>query len=306
MKQMRKLFIILLISVPLCSGCSVSGSGPSEPMAVAALPLAGQDACASAGFADVPSGVWYAEAAAWCREHNILTGTTFDAETAMTRAAVADALYRAEGSPSVKNSPGFADVPSGSAYANAVSWVSEKGVMSGYDDGRFGGEDPVTREEMAAILWRCAGSPAAPSGEDFADEENISASAGTAVDWARANGILGGKGDNLFDPKGSLTRAQTAVILHRCLAGGRDTGTPGPVVYMTTDISTGGLLAVYAALGWIPGERVAVKLSTGEPGSNYLRPGLIGPLVQSLDNPTIVECNTAYGGSRAGTAMHYS
>ena len=78
-----------------------------------------------------------------------------------------------------------------------------------------------------------------------------------------------------------------------------------PVVYMTTDISTEGLMAVYEALNWTPTGNVAVKLSTGEPpASNYLRPELIADLVQSVDG-TIVECNTAYGGSRAETAMHY-
>ncbi|MBD5130355.1 MAG: DUF362 domain-containing protein [Ruminococcaceae bacterium] len=78
-----------------------------------------------------------------------------------------------------------------------------------------------------------------------------------------------------------------------------------PVVYMTTDISPEGLQAVYDALGWSPTGKLAVKLSTGEPpASNYLRPELIGDLVKSLGG-TIVECNTAYGGSRAETAMHY-
>lgn len=78
-----------------------------------------------------------------------------------------------------------------------------------------------------------------------------------------------------------------------------------PVVYMTQEITPEGLMAVYQALQWEPQGRVAVKLSTGEPpASNYLRPELIAGLVQS-QNGTIVECNTAYGGSRAETAMHY-
>ncbi len=80
-----------------------------------------------------------------------------------------------------------------------------------------------------------------------------------------------------------------------------DTG--APVVYMTTDISSDGLMAIYEALGALPEGSIAVKLSTGEPGSNYLRTDLIGELVQSLD-ATIVECNTAYGGSRSNTDMH--
>lgn len=82
-------------------------------------------------------------------------------------------------------------------------------------------------------------------------------------------------------------------------------GTGDPVVYMTADISSEGLIAVYEALEASPTGNIAVKLSTGEPGSNYLRTDLIGDLVQSFVDPTIVECNTAYGGSRANTAMHY-
>ena len=77
-----------------------------------------------------------------------------------------------------------------------------------------------------------------------------------------------------------------------------------PVVYFTSDISAEGLLRIYDALGWTPEGEVAVKISTGEPpASNYLRPELIGDLVQKVDG-TIVECNTAYGGSRSGSAMH--
>ena len=84
-----------------------------------------------------------------------------------------------------------------------------------------------------------------------------------------------------------------------------DSSSESPAVYMTTDISSDGLIAVYEALQASPEGNIAVKLSTGEPGSNYLRTDLIGDLVQSFDDPTIVECNTAYGGSRANTAMHY-
>lgn len=78
-----------------------------------------------------------------------------------------------------------------------------------------------------------------------------------------------------------------------------------PVVYYISDITPDGLVRIYEALDWTPSGRVAVKLSTGEPpASNYLRPELIADLVQRVDG-TIVECNTAYGGSRASTAMHY-
>ena len=87
--------------------------------------------------------------------------------------------------------------------------------------------------------------------------------------------------------------------------GQTDSDSDVPIVYMTTDISPEGLMAVYEALGWKPIGKVAVKLSTGEPpASNYLRPELIKDLVQSVSG-TIVECNTAYGGSRSETDMHY-
>lgn len=78
-----------------------------------------------------------------------------------------------------------------------------------------------------------------------------------------------------------------------------------PVVYMTTEISAEKLIEIYDALGASPEGNIAIKLSTGEPGSNYLHTDLIGGLVASFDDPTIVECNTAYGGSRSNTAMHY-
>ena len=187
---------------------------------------------------------------------------------------------------------------------SAAAWASASGIMSGYGGGLFGVDDPVTREDLAVILWRYAGQPAAGTGEDFADESDIASYAAGAVDWARENGIVNGKPDNRFDPKGLTTRAEAATILYRYLNDeNRDSG--NPVVYMTTDISSAGLMAIYEKLDWTPGDHVAVKLSTGEPGSNYLRTDLIGGLVQSLSSPTIVECNTAYGGSRANTAMHY-
>lgn len=87
-------------------------------------------------------------------------------------------------------------------------------------------------------------------------------------------------------------------------AEGQNGETDTPVVYMTTDLSSQGLMDIYQALSASPSGKIAVKLSTGEPGSNYLRTELIGELVESLEG-TIVECNTAYGGSRANTAMHY-
>lgn len=286
-------------------------------------------AAGSAEFTDVPSNTWYTEEVNWCRENNIMAGTSstaFSPNMTMSRAMLATVLYRSAGSPEVAGLADFSDVPADAYYNNAAKWASDHGYISGYGNRVFGSNNPVTREQIVTILWRCEGSPAAAA-PDFADESSISTYAGSAVDWARANSIVSGVGNNRFNPKGTATRAQVAVILHNYLTTGAPgpsqspfpvpsespspapSETPGPsgepLVYMTTDISPEGMMAVYEALGWMPTGKVAVKLSTGEPpASNYLRPELIADVVKEVDG-TIVECNTAYGGSRAQTAMHY-
>ena len=300
----RKSFTVGLIASVFALWLIFTLSGGTGEIAA---PLSAQAAVLVSGFADVPAGAWYEEAALWCREQGIFTGDTFSPDAVMTRGAVVEALYRAQGSPDASGAA-FSNISAGSRYARAAAWASANGVMFGYKNGSFGVENPVTREQMATVFWRHAGSPAVSTGEDFSDENDIADFARAAVDWARTNGIVNGKEGDRFDPKGGFTRAQAAAVLHRYLSGpaGAQTAEGGqPIVYMTTDISPEGLLEVYHALGVrAEGEHVAVKLSTGEPGSNYLRPELIGDLVREV-NGTIVECNTAYGGARANTAMHY-
>ena len=104
---------------------------------------------------------------------------------------------------------------------------------------------------------------------------------------------------------GGQTEVQQAEPAESAQAETAENAASAPVVYFTSDISAAGLVRIYEQLGWTPEGKVAVKISTGEPpASNYLRPELIGDLVQKLDG-TIVECNTAYGGSRANSAMHH-
>ena len=263
-------------------------------------------------FSDVSNGAWYEDAVYWCRENGIMggtSGTSFSPDTTMSRSMLATVLYRAEGSPATTSNETFSDVGSGTWYTDAVAWASSEGFMAGYGNGRFGTDDPVTREQLATILWRYAGSPDAGTVESFADATDISSYALKAVDWTKANGIIGGVGNNSFNPKGNASRAQVAVILYRYLSENTE-DYPVPegtsIVYMTTEITPEAMLEIYHALGvGLTGDNVAVKLSTGEPpASNYLRPELIADLVRYVDG-TIVECNTAYGGSRAETAMHY-
>ena len=111
-----------------------------------------------------------------------------------------------------------------------------------------------------------------------------------------------GSGGNASNP--SAAQGQEASSQTSGQQTGQTDSEDAPVVWFTADISAEGLVRVYESLGWEPSGKVAVKISTGEPpASNYLRPELIGDLVKKVDG-TIVECNTAYGGSRASTAMH--
>ena len=175
------------------------------------------------GFSDVAADAWYADAVTYVRDNGLMSGTsdtTFTPGGTMTRGMLVTTLYRMAGSPSLENEDlgyPFADVPGDAWYANGVYWARLAGVVGGYSEDQFGPDDPVTREQIAAILWRYAGSPAAESGTDFADEGSISAYAAQAVDWARANGIVNGVEDNRFLPQSSATRAQVATILRNYL-----------------------------------------------------------------------------------------
>lgn len=182
------------------------------------------------GYADVPADAWYADAAVYCREYGIMSGTsdtTFDPNTTMSRAMLATVLYRMAGSPVVNGDSGFTDVSPTAYYSDAVAWASQKGIISGYSNGLFGSDDPVTREQIATILWRYDGSPA-PAGttQPFADQTSIAPYAVSAVGWAKENGIINGMSGNLFAPQSPVTRAQIATILMNYLQD--DTVTPTP------------------------------------------------------------------------------
>ena len=182
------------------------------------------------GFTDVDANAWYADAAVYCRDNGLMSGTsgtTFSPDTAMTRSMLATVLYRLAGSPAVTGSDAFTDTSDGAWYSDAVLWASQEGIISGYGNGLFGANDPVTREQIATILWRYSGSPAAEAGAAFADADDIASWAVSAVDWARANGYVNGVDGNRFDPDGTATRAQVATILMRYDQGSQAT-TPEP------------------------------------------------------------------------------
>ena len=183
-------------------------------------------------FSDVAANAWYVGAVEYVRDNGLMSGTsdtTFSPNGTMTRAMLAVVLYRMAGSPAVSGSDSFTDTADGTWYANAVLWASGEGVMSGYGGGLFGTNDPVNREQIAAILWRYAGSPAAFGvAVPYADEASISAYAVSAAAWARENGLINGIDGNRFAPKSNATRAQVATVLMNYLSGRQPAPAPAP------------------------------------------------------------------------------
>jgi len=140
--------------------------------------------------------------------------TTFHPDMPMTRGMLVLVLHNLAGSPDHTFAGSFEDVPNGTWYEKAVYWAAGKGIVSGYGNGLFGAEDNISREQLAFMLWRYAGSPESDHSLDhFADQEQISSYAQQALAWANANGILGGKGNSVLDPKGDATRAEVAQML---------------------------------------------------------------------------------------------
>lgn len=167
-------------------------------------------------FRDVAPADWYAEAVNFVNKQGLMGGVSdaaFGPEETMSRAMLATVLWRMAERPAADGPAAFSDVPEGDWYTEAVRWAASAGLISGYGGGRFGTNDPVTREQIAAILWRYEGKPWADSGTDFADEGRISPWASTAVDWAKSSGIISGRGGNRFAPRDSATRAEVAAMV---------------------------------------------------------------------------------------------
>ena len=174
----------------------------------------------SGPFTDVAAGTWYYEAVQYVHQNGIMDGassTAFSPDIPATRVAVVTALYRMEGSPT--GSIGhFTDVEA--SDANAVAWASANGIVSGYGDGKFGPDNPVTRQDMAAILYRYVKYKNAASGllgslERFADAGQINSYAVEPLTWAVSMGLINGVGGDRVAPQDTTTRAQVAMLMMR-------------------------------------------------------------------------------------------
>ena len=191
-------------------------------------------ALATAGthpFTDVLDGTWYREAVQYVYENNMMSGTgstTFSPDSPTSRGMIVTILHRLEGEPSAAGGTLFADVPDGQWYTGAVAWANVNEIVTGYENGNFGPDDPITREQMAAILYRYAvykGYDSTILGDVsvFQDGDKVSSYALDAVNWAVGAGLLQGTDGNMLSPGGGATRAQAATILMRLcevVAGG--------------------------------------------------------------------------------------
>ena len=170
-------------------------------------------------FVDVPAGAWYEEAVNYVFENGLMVGTslsTFSPNSNASRAMIATVLYRLAGEPAAPKTLSFADVAAGEYYTDAVAWAAANEVVKGYDDVSFGPNDPVTREQLAVMIWRYAGEEqAAADLSVFVDADSVSDWAVAAMAWAVENGII--KGDDLgqLNPAANATRAEIAAILMR-------------------------------------------------------------------------------------------
>jgi len=132
----------------------------------------------------------------------------------MSRGMLAVVLHNLESNPAQAFTSVFADVASGEWYAQGVAWAAAQGIVNGYGNGQFGPNDNVTREQLAVMLWRYAGTPAPAKSElRFLDAGQISDWALDALRWATENGVINGKGGGILDPAGQATRAETAQML---------------------------------------------------------------------------------------------
>lgn len=177
------------------------------------------ESCPMAPFTDANRNAWYHDGVHYCVEHGLMTGTsqtTFAPDIVTTRGMIVTILWRLEGSPIVGASLDYDDVKAEDWYGEAVRWADSVGVVTGYGNGKFGPNDTITREQMAAMLWRYAGSPRVDGSlSSFTDGAQTSIWAQPAMIWAVEEGLITGVGNDRLEPRGQATRAQAATILMR-------------------------------------------------------------------------------------------
>ena len=199
---------------------------PSRGVVVdASFKCDGGEYCPSKRFEDIDKSLWYHEAIDDVILHKIMQGiseTTFEPNTVTSRAMLVTVLYRTENTPITDATLQFKDVEANAWYTDAIRWAASNDIVKGYDVAHFGPNDDVTREQMAAIIYRYADykgldTNARADLNTFGDAATISDWALDAMQWSNAVGIIIGMDNNLLVPLGNSTRAQLASVLHQYL-----------------------------------------------------------------------------------------
>ena len=202
---------------------SSDGSGDETP----GKETPGQNTENKVGYIDSKPTDWYNDCVIYVSKEGIMSGTSkneFSPNKSTTRAMIVTILYRMERSPKAASGREFSDVAAGSWYHDAVKWAAANGIVTGYSDGTFVPNADITREQMAAILYRyckykgCDVSASADISA-FTDAVNVSGYASESIKWANAAGLINGMGGGRLAPKGTATRAQTAAIIYRLCNG---------------------------------------------------------------------------------------
>lgn len=173
-------------------------------------------------FTDVRESDWFYDDVVFAYENGLFSGTsdtTFSPNTSMTRAMLVTVLYRLEGQPAVNGRSGFSDVQYNGYYEDAVTWAADNGIVNGISTSTFSPNANVTREQMAAILYRYAqykkyNTAASSSLNSFSDHTSVSGYAVASLQWSVAEKLVNGSNGKLM-PTGNASRAQVAAILHR-------------------------------------------------------------------------------------------
>ncbi|MGN1307859.1 MAG: S-layer homology domain-containing protein [Faecousia sp.] len=180
------------------------------------------ESCPAAAFTDLDLSLWYHDGIHYTVEHHLMNGTDehrFSPHSATNRAMLVTVLFRLEGAQCTAQRT-FTDVEEGAWYAEAVTWAAANGIVEGYGGGRFGPKDPITREQMATILWRYAayrGYDVSATGDlsVLIDGNDTAQWARRGMEWAVGTGLIVGKENLRLDPQGYAVRSEFATIMMR-------------------------------------------------------------------------------------------
>ncbi|MGM9613230.1 MAG: S-layer homology domain-containing protein [Butyricicoccus sp.] len=253
----KRILSLLLVVAMLCSLCSMTAFA------------------AESGYTDVNASDWYSEGVQYVSEKGLMSGVEnqrFDPQGITTRGMIVAILWRLEGKPAAGQAQ-FDDVSAEQYYAEAVAWAAANKIVEGYGNGKFGPNDPITREQMAAIFYRYAAVKSldiTTKGDihDYQDADQISGYAAVPMLWAVEKGLISGTGGAMLEPQAKALRAQAATILMRLDKNILGAETEEPTTFTVTFYANGGTASV-STVRVAKGEKVASPAAPTRSGYTF-------------------------------------